>query len=686
MSAPLRKMGRRMGGFTQKATRGLSEANRAAGRLMRGMHALGRRVTAVAAASAVAFAAVGRNVVKAGADFEQAITNVGAVGLKARGEIKALEAEALRLGATTKFTATEAAQGMELLAKAGFETKDILLGIGPVLSAAAASGGELAETAGHVSDVLKGMGLDTRNASRVADVLAKASSRTNSTIGSLAESMANVSSTARKFKIPLEDVVASVALLQDVGLDASVSGSALNTMLTKLAKPSKGIAREMQKLGIAFQDQRGDMLPLPAVLASLAAGMDKAGGNMAQVAFLADMVGLRGQKAATNLADLAKSGKLAPLVKELKSALGTSQKMAALRMDTLSGDLLLLEASVDAVKVALFDTQNGPLRKVVQSMTEWVAKNKDVIASGVVKFLERLDELLPSIVTWTKRLAIVFGSLYVGAAAVRAYAAAVKIAALATAVLNGTMAVNPVGLWIMGIAAAVGLIVAFWPEISEFFKNVWAGMKIIGEQIVDAFSSAISAVWDPVKRFIVANAEWIAGVMTLIVEGFAQMFEPQIAVVKWAVGQIVALWGSVGAYLGGLWDGIVEIGAFAVEKLVGLATWYVDTVKSVFSGLYDFFAGLWSWIWTEAKRVLGPILAVIDKVRGVGGQTLGTGGPGAAGGTQVVSPHERTAKSVYESTYTEKSEVTIKAPRGTAEITKRPRSGGGPRLQPSGAF
>lgn len=347
----------------------------------------------VAAPVAAGIGLVAANIIKTGANFEQQMATVGSVMLKGRNEIKDLEKRALDLGATTKFTATEAAQGMELMARAGFSNEDILSGIEGVLSAAAASGMDLAETAGHVSNVLKGMGKDTSEATNVADVLAVASSKTNSSIGSLGESMSNVGSTARQLKIPLEEVVAGVALLQDVGLDASVAGSAMNTMLTKLAKPTSAMKAKMKEMGVAFQDSKGNMLPLSEVMDNLAKGAEKSGGNMDQVAFFADLVGLRGQKAASNLADLFKSGKFNTLVEELKKAEGAAKKMADLRMDSLEGDFTLLGSAVDGFKTKLFQTQSGPLRDVVKSVTEWVNANAGLVVDNIDDWIEAVKPL-----------------------------------------------------------------------------------------------------------------------------------------------------------------------------------------------------------------------------------------------------------------------------------------------------
>lgn len=372
------------------AVRGLTAAGDRLGKI----DAVNNRIfgglkTAGAGMAAVGFGAglAAKNVIDAGADFEQAITNVGAVSLMTRDQIAPLEALAKKLGATTKFSATEVANAMEEMGKAGLDNGQILAGVGGILAAAAADGGELAETAANVSSVLKGMGLAADDTTRVADVLALASVRTKSSIGSLGESMSNVASTARQLGVPLEDTVAMVALLQDVGLDASEAGSALNTMLTKMSAPSKEAAAQMAAMGVKFEDAAGNMLAPTKVLEQLVKAGTKAGGNMKQVAFFADLVGLRGQKAAINLKDLFAGGKVTALTDELYKAQGVAGKIADIRMDTFKGDIETLGGSIDSLKIKLFDLQGGPLRGVVKGMTEWLDANNEVIAGGLNDFI-----------------------------------------------------------------------------------------------------------------------------------------------------------------------------------------------------------------------------------------------------------------------------------------------------------
>lgn len=383
VTAPITRMQNRVGKFTRSAGRGFRKLNRQVDKFSRSL----RGGALTIAASLLIVGGALTSVISTGADFEQAITNVGAVALKTRAEIAPLEQLALKLGRTTKFTATQSANAMEILSRAGFDVNQILTATPAILSAAAASGLEIAEVANHVSNVLKGMGLEMDQAANVADVLALASSRTNSTIGSLGESMKNVASTARQLKIPLTDTVAAVALLQDVGLDASVAGSAMNTMLTKMAAPSAKITKQMKKFGISFKDAKGDMLPFAKVIEQLSIASKKAGGNFDKVAFLAELVGLRGQKAASNLATLFETGKLEELTEQLNNAAGSADRMAAIRMDTVQGSFLLLTSAIDAVKVKAFGLSQGPLKDVIDDMTKWVGLNEDLIASGLGDFI-----------------------------------------------------------------------------------------------------------------------------------------------------------------------------------------------------------------------------------------------------------------------------------------------------------
>lgn len=471
VTAPVSRMQNRILKFTRVANRGFHRLNRIVNTFTTGI----KRAGVAGAAAITSFGFAMKNVLGAGANFEQAITDVGAVTLQTRDQIQDLEKLALKLGATTKFTSTQAANAMEIMARAGFETNDILKATPAVLAAAAASGLEIAEVADVVSNALKGMGLASSEAANVADILALASARTNSTIGSLGESLKNVASTARQLNIPITDTVSAIALLQDVGLDASVAGSAFNVMLTKMAAPSAGVARKMRRFGISFKDAKGNMLPLQKVLEQLNKASDQAGGNFDKVAFLAELVGLRGQKAAANLAELFKTGKIEKLTKELEGAAGSAKKMADIRMNTVHGSLLLLGSAVDAVKVKIFNLQSGALKGLIDKMTEWVSKNEDLIATKVSDFLGGIIENLPTIFTWIKRIGAALAVFFT-------FSAILKTLIGVLTLVNLVMAANPITLIVLGVMALIAAFTALivWIEdISDAFDKLPTSIKFI---------------------------------------------------------------------------------------------------------------------------------------------------------------------------------------------------------------
>lgn len=466
ITAPITRMQNRVGKFTRSMNRGFRTLNSTVGRFAKSV----KRASLAFAASIGIVGIALTKVIGTGADFEQAITNVGAVALKTRDQIKPLENLALKLGRTTKFTATQAAGAMEIMSRAGFKVNEILNATPAVLAAAAASGLEIADVADVVSNALKGMGLEANQAANVADVLALASSKTNSSIGSLGESLKNVASTARQLDIPLTDTVAAIALLQDVGLDASVAGSAFNVMLTKMAAPTTSITKKMRRFGISFKDAKGDMLPLQKVLQQLNVASKKAGGNFDKVAFLAELVGLRGQKAASNLGLLFETGKLDKLIKQLEKAGGSAKKMAAIRMDTLKGSLLLLGSAVDAVKVKIFDLQDTALKGVVDKMTAWVGVNEQIIATNIAEFLVLVVDNLD-------KITVALGDILTGVGALIALSIALKGIAAVIALINVLVAANPIVLLILAAVAAVALLTGALDPVIELISNIGSGIK-----------------------------------------------------------------------------------------------------------------------------------------------------------------------------------------------------------------
>jgi TP901 family phage tail tape measure protein len=349
-----------------------------------------KKVGAVAAVAGAAAGVAFGHLIETGADFEQSITNVGAVMGKSRGQIAELEKAALSLGVTTQFSSSEVSEAMEQMARKGFDSEEILAGIPGVLNAIAASGEGMAEVATVVGSAIRGFGLDAKDASHVADVLAFSAEKTGAHITDMGSALSTVAPTARALGVSIEDAAASVGLLQKMGIDASTAGSATATMLAKISHPSKEAAQKMTAMGIAFKDAKGNMLPFRDVLGQFVKAGDKAGGNMDRMSFFAELVGLRGDKAALALSDMAKSGDFDKLVAGLKNVDGYSEKVAKIRMDTTKGSWKLLTSTVEVLETKLFDLNGGGLKGAIDKTNAWVSANQDLIISGAAEYADKL--------------------------------------------------------------------------------------------------------------------------------------------------------------------------------------------------------------------------------------------------------------------------------------------------------
>jgi|GEM_PF-6733860 TP901 family phage tail tape measure protein len=650
MSSPIDRMERRIMGFSNRVGKRLQTMGAAPSALLGGLAALG----SAAAVAAVPLGLVAKNITDIGSGYEQAITNVGAVMLKSRSEIAELDVEAKRLGATTKFTATQAAQGMELMARAGFSTADILAGMTGVLSAAAAEGTELAEVANHVSNVLKGMNLSADQASRVADVLALASSKTNSSLSSLGESMSNVSSTARELGVPLEAAVASVALLQDVGLDASVAGSALNTMLTRLAAPTDALKAQMRAMGVAFADSSGNALPFIEILKNLAKGGNKAGGNMDKVAFFAELVGLRGQKAASNLAAMfdivdktTGKNKVEDLVEALQNAEGAAGKMAAIRIDTTQGDWLLMTSAIDAVKVSLFEAQSGPLRGMIQGTTKWVEANKGLIQTKVAEYIQKIGDNMPAIVTWGTRIGKVVLVLM-------AWSTAIKVCTFANLVLSSSVST---------VAAVVGIYSGVVKAIT-YLQGAWQIANYLTAGSLTAVAVAAGSVLIAV------------GAVTLAIREFTKLLDVIEGYDVWELFKDFAL--------GDAAFGFQKLDDYQNKKAKERAKQREESSAN-------------SMAYKEAKRAPSDATVLIELNNMLAKNGLDPVGPGAdykkkrdgdaEAPATVASAVDLSGIQLPPQKIVTSGEITIKDETGRAKITKAPPPGGVPlKLKPSGAF
>lgn len=290
-------------------------------------------------------------------DFEKQMSAVKAVSDETGDELvssmSAMSTEAKRLGATTKFTATEAGQGMELLKLAGFSTADTLSAIGPVLAAAAADGIGLAQSAEIVGDTLNAMNIPASRAGEVADILAQTSASTSTSIAGLGEALTYSAPAAHALGIEIEETTAMLGLIADAGMKGSAGGTAFAAALEKLATPSKKGASAMEELGITMKMTEKGGLDIVDAFKQIDAKISAMPNKMDQASAMTAIFGVQGKRAfgaiQTALAKTDKDGgnHLDNIVAKMHDAKGAADRMAKARLDNFAGAWESLSSAIE---------------------------------------------------------------------------------------------------------------------------------------------------------------------------------------------------------------------------------------------------------------------------------------------------------------------------------------------------
>lgn len=322
--------------------------------------------TAGVAMGAALAAGVGVAIAKY-AEFDQAMSNVAATGDDARQNMDALRQAALDAGAATVFSATEAANAIEEMAKAGLSAKDILGGgLTGALDLAAAGGLEVADAAGIAATALKTFNLEGTDMSHVADLLAAGAGKAMGDVTDLSAALNQTALVANSTGLSIEETTAGLAAFASQGLLGSDAGTSFKTMLGALTPNSAKAADEMKRLGISAYDASGNFVGLEAFAGQLKTQMsgltDEQRNASLEIMFGSDAV-----RAATVLYSEGESG-----IRDWISAVddqGYAAETAATRLDNLMGDWEAFTGALDTAFISMGEGANGPLRFLVQQLT-----------------------------------------------------------------------------------------------------------------------------------------------------------------------------------------------------------------------------------------------------------------------------------------------------------------------------
>ena len=344
---------------------------------------------AKAAFASIAGAYVGFAGIKAAtgelASFEKTLSGVRAVTRATDEQMVALKATARELGAVTQFSATQAAQGMEFLGRAGFKTTDIISAMPGLLDLAAAGALELGRAADIASNVLSGFQLQAKESNRVSDILALTAASANTNVEQLGDAMSYVAPVAAAFSKSVEETSAALGILGNAGIQASSAGTGLRGILANLATVTPQAAAALREMGLSAKDVNPQTKSLTEIVDALASAGLSAGQALT---IFGDRAG------PAILALTSQNAELKKLVEQMNGAEGSAKRMAATMSDNLIGDVKSLSSAMSELIQKVGDAGvTGALRTATQWATNFARAAGKIVESRDQEKFYRLADL-----------------------------------------------------------------------------------------------------------------------------------------------------------------------------------------------------------------------------------------------------------------------------------------------------
>lgn len=335
--------------------------------------------TAMVAGSAAAVAFT-KTSIYAGTNFDTAMSQVAATMGTTVDKIGNVKAKAEEMGRTTKYTATEAAEGMNILAQAGLSADEQISGIGTVLNLASAGAMSLEESASYTAGAVKGFGDSMGNASYYADLMAKGATLANTDVRGLGEAFSGSAATAKNYGQAADSVTLSLLRLAEQNVTGSEASTALNRAMADLYTPTDDASKALDQLGVSAYKSNGeakDFNDLVDELNGSLQGMTAEQKNNA----LATIFTTQGLQA-FNKMTASSDATVQKFWKGIQDSSGSAAQQAATQLDNLQGDITLLSSATEGLQLAFYNTFSGTIRGAIKGITSEVSGLAEAMESG----------------------------------------------------------------------------------------------------------------------------------------------------------------------------------------------------------------------------------------------------------------------------------------------------------------
>jgi TP901 family phage tail tape measure protein len=466
-----------------------------------------------AAVIGVASVAAAKKTIDVGKSFEAGMSEVQAISGASGKDLEKLSAKAKQMGATTKFSATESATALKYMAMAGWKTNQMVSGLSGVMNLAAASGEDLGTVSDIVTDSMTAFGLKAKDSGHFADVLAKASSSSNTNVAMMGETFKYVAPLAGSMKYSIEDTATAIGLMANAGIKGSQAGTELRSILTRLVKPPKDAAAALSALGISTTKADGSMKPMRQTMAEL---KEKFSGltdsqKSQYAAAIAGQEAMSGLLAIVNASD----SDFNKLQKAIDNSSGAAKKQADIMNNNLQGALYDLGSAAEAVGIGIYEDIKTPLTKAVGVGTKQLRILSSKLKKGGIKKIvpEEAINTVENLGTVAKA---------VGGGGLKVLGAAAKL------VGNNMEVALPVATSLLTVFKgykAVTTVVTAFRTVSAATEGASTGVQILGTAIqlftgktisattaTAAFKTVCTALGGPVGIGVVAVGALAAGV------------------------------------------------------------------------------------------------------------------------------------------------------------------------------
>lgn len=494
------------------------------------------------------------NVIELGQNFTSTMSEVSAISGATGEDFEKLEACAREYGATTVFSASNAAEALKYMSLAGWDADQSTSALGGVLNLAAASGMELGAASDMVTDYLSAFAMEAGDAAYFADLLSYAQSHSNTTAEALGEAYKNCAANLNAAGQDVETVTSLLEGMANQGYKGSEAGTAMAAIMRDITNGMKDGAIKIGETSVAVMDAQGNFRDLTNILTEVEAATNGMGDAERAVAlsstFTADSTkGL-------NLILNEGMDKIAGYEEELRGASGSAEEMANIMNDNLSGDVAAMNSAFEELGLKIYDALESKLRAGVQFIT-----------NGVIPAIEWLGGHIPEVTIAVSGLGAVIAAMNWGTISS-------KIAMVKGALVKLAAALGGVSLPAIAIIAVI-------TAVALAFTNLWKNNE--------EFRNKITAIWDGIKAKFDEFGQGIVDRLNAL--GFE--FEDITEVMK------------------AVWDGFCEVLAPIFEGVFQQISNILSEALDILTGLFDIFAGIftgdWDMVWQGVQEVFGAV-------------------------------------------------------------------------------